>query len=57
MRRPLRKRKKTAYSGYRKAKAEMQEFVKAKYNIDMFQDAEQFQEQEQKKMKDKITQR
>jgi hypothetical protein len=49
-------KKRAAYGEYRQLKAEMQEFVKANHNIDMFLDAEQSQEQEQKK-KDKITQR
>jgi len=52
-------KKKAAYSEYRQAKAEMQELVKAKHNIDMFLDAEQVQEQEQKqkKQRSKNTQR
>ena len=35
----------------------MQEFVKAKHNIDQFMGEEQLQEQDQKKKKDKMTQR
>lgn len=50
-------KKKKAYSEYRKAKSEMQEFVKAKHNIDLFMREEQLQEQDQKKKKDKMTQR
>lgn len=50
-------KKKVIYSEYRKAKSEMQEFVKAKHNIDLFIGEEQFQEQDQKKKKDKEAQR
>lgn len=50
-------KKKEAYSEYRKAKAEMKELVKAKHNIDLFIGEEQLKGQEQKKKKDKITQR
>jgi hypothetical protein len=42
-------KKKEAYSEYRQAKKEMQEFVKAKHNIDMFLGDERIQEQELKK--------
>ena len=50
-------KKKEAYSEYRRAKSEMQEFVKAKHNIDLFMGEEQLQEQDHKKNKDKETQR
>ena len=46
-------KKKEAYSEYRKAKSEMQEFVKAKHNIDLFMGEEQVREQDQKKKEDK----
>lgn len=49
--------KKKAYSQYRQAKKDMQDYVTAKHNIDMILGEDQRKEQEQKKQKEKESSR